>query len=110
MSYDITSDKINDSFKSAISDAEDLVKATAAMGDENITRLRAKAEASLRTAKGKLADTQDAIRAKAQDAATALDAHVHEKPWESIGMAAAGGLAIGLLAGIFIARDSSKIL
>ena len=105
MSYEITNEKLNDHFKSALADAEALVKATAAMGDENVSRLRAKAEESLRSAKIRLSDAQDAIRSRANDAANALDSHVRDKPWESIGVAAAAGLAVGLLAGILVSRD-----
>jgi ElaB/YqjD/DUF883 family membrane-anchored ribosome-binding protein len=36
---------------------------------------------------------------RAKAAATATDDYVHEKPWQAIGVAAAVGLALGVLIG-----------
>lgn len=105
MSYEITNEQLNSRFKSALADAEELVKATADMGDENISRLRKRAAESLQSAKVKMADAQEAVRAKATAAADVIDSKVRENPWEAIGIGAAAGLVVGVIAGILIARD-----
>jgi ElaB/YqjD/DUF883 family membrane-anchored ribosome-binding protein len=42
-------------------------------------------------------DVQDELTAKAKAVAADADAYVHDKPWQSIGIAAGLGLLIGLL-------------
>jgi ElaB/YqjD/DUF883 family membrane-anchored ribosome-binding protein len=42
-------------------------------------------------------DVQDELTAKAKAVVADADAYVHEKPWQSIGIAAGLGLLIGLL-------------
>jgi ElaB/YqjD/DUF883 family membrane-anchored ribosome-binding protein len=42
-------------------------------------------------------DVQDELTEKAKAVAADADAYVHEKPWQSIGIAAGLGLLIGLL-------------
>jgi ElaB/YqjD/DUF883 family membrane-anchored ribosome-binding protein len=61
--------------------------------------IRAKTEESLKLAKARLLDAQDALIAKTREAAKATDAYVHEKPWNAIGVAAGIGVLIGFLIG-----------
>jgi ElaB/YqjD/DUF883 family membrane-anchored ribosome-binding protein len=61
--------------------------------------VRAKAEESLRIAKARMADAQEALLAKTREAAKATDVYVHENPWKAVGVAAGVGLVIGLLIG-----------
>ncbi|MEO5761629.1 MAG: DUF883 family protein [Vicinamibacteria bacterium] len=105
MSYETSSEQLRSPFKSALADAEELVRATAHMGDEKISRLRAKAEESLRTAKSTMTEAQDSIRLRAMYATDAIENRVTEKPWESIGVVAVCALGIGFLAGILVSRD-----
>lgn len=105
MSYETTAEQLHSQFNSAIADAEDLVKATANSADEKITRLRAKAEESLKNVKASVTGTQDSVRLRAMYAADAVDARVHERPWESMGVVAVAALAVGFFAGFACARD-----
>ncbi|MCO5117123.1 MAG: DUF883 family protein [Ottowia sp.] len=82
-----------------ISDAEDLLAATAGDSDSRITELRARAKQNLAVAREKLADADAALRAGARRAMNATDDYVHENPWSSIGAAAAVGMLIGVLLG-----------
>ena len=82
-----------------ISDAEDLLAATAGDSDSRITELRARAKQNLAVAREKLADADAALRASARRAMNATDDYVHENPWSSIGAAAAVGMLIGVLLG-----------
>jgi ElaB/YqjD/DUF883 family membrane-anchored ribosome-binding protein len=50
-------------------------------------------------AKAALLEGTADLRTQASDAAAVADDYVHERPWAAIGIAAAVGLAIGLLAG-----------
>lgn len=93
-------DKLMDDLSTVISDAEELLKATANQTGERVTEARTKAAESLRMAKARLADAKDAAIEKSRAAAKATDVYVHENPWKAAGIAA----AVGVLVGALIAR------
>ncbi|GAB3184672.1 ElaB/YgaM/YqjD family protein [Hydrogenophaga aquatica] len=92
-------DKLVADLKVVVADAEELLAATAHQTGEKVAELRERMQENLRAARHKLADAEDAIRAKTREVATATDHYVHEHPWKSIGIAAGAGLIIGLLIG-----------
>ena len=94
-----TKDQLVSNLRRVVSDAEDLLAATAGQTDSKITELRARAKDNLLLAREKLADANAAVRARARLAATATDEYVHDNPWSSIGAAAALGILIGVLLG-----------
>jgi ElaB/YqjD/DUF883 family membrane-anchored ribosome-binding protein len=85
---DMTTDKLMHDLKTVVGDAEDLLKATAGQGGEQIARIRARAEESVRAA-----------RARMKDAGTELDEQVRAHPWTALGVAAGMGLVLGILLG-----------
>ncbi len=91
-----TAQLLND-FKALVVDAEALLHATENQGGEAVAQIRAQAQDSLAQAKTNLMDVQDELTAKAKAVAADADAYVHEKPWQSVGIAAGLGLLIGLL-------------
>ncbi|MDO5693010.1 MAG: DUF883 family protein [Pseudomonadota bacterium] len=94
-----TKEQLVANLRRVVSDAEDLLAATAGQTDTKITELRARARENLHLAREKLADTDAALRARARQAAEYTDEYVHDNPWSSIGAAAALGLLIGVLLG-----------
>ncbi len=99
LSNEVTKDQLIADFNVVVADAEALLKATANQGGEKLGEVRAKAEESLRIAKARMLEAQDALIAKTKEAARATDEYVHEKPWNAIGIAAGVGLLIGYLMG-----------
>jgi ElaB/YqjD/DUF883 family membrane-anchored ribosome-binding protein len=97
LSDEVTKEQLIADFKVVVTDAEELLKATAGQGGEKLAEVRAKAEESLKVVKARMAEAQAALLAKTKEAAKATDAYVHENPWKSIGIAAGVGLVIGLL-------------
>lgn len=93
----VTTAKLVEDVQLVIRDAEALLKATAAQTGEKIQEARARAEESLRNAKARLADVQDTTLEKARAAADAAEGYVTQNPWQSLGIAAAAGLLLGLL-------------
>ncbi len=85
---DVTTDKLMHELKNVVGDAEDLLKATASQSGEHITRIRARAEESVRAA-----------RARMKDSAEMLDDQVRDHPWSAVGIAAGAGLLLGILLG-----------
>lgn len=96
---DITKEQLIRDFKVVVADAEALVKATAGQGGEAMAATRAKVLESLETAKAKMIDAEHALMLKTRAAAKATDEYVHVHPWQSIGVAAAVGVVVGLLIG-----------
>jgi ElaB/YqjD/DUF883 family membrane-anchored ribosome-binding protein len=94
-----TKDQLVANLRRVISDAEDLLAATAGQTDSKMADLRARAKENLAVAREKLADVSAAGRERARLAAAATDDYVHDNPWSSIGAAAAVGLLIGVLLG-----------
>ena len=85
--------------KSVISEAEEMLGATADQAGEKIANLRARIQERLRDAKVRLADAEELLVEKTKAAARATDDYVHESPWTAVGIAAGVGLLVGLLIG-----------
>jgi ElaB/YqjD/DUF883 family membrane-anchored ribosome-binding protein len=86
--------KMADDLKRIVSDGEELLKAAANASGEGFTAARAKFAEKVMSAKAKLAD----VSQPAVDKARHADDYVHGSPWTAIGVAAAVGILIGLLA------------
>jgi len=93
----VNTDKLIEDLRQVVRDAEDLLRATAGQAGEKIAEARARAEESLRIAKGRLLEMRGELSARAQVAAGTADDYVRTNPWAAIGIAAAAGLVIGVL-------------
>jgi ElaB/YqjD/DUF883 family membrane-anchored ribosome-binding protein len=89
--------KLKQDMQTVVTDAEELLKATATQTGERIDKVRARAEDSLRTARLRLAETSAMVGEKARIVADGADDQVHRHPYATAGMAAAVGLLLGLL-------------
>ena len=83
--------------KALVNDAEELLKATASQAGEKISEARQKIEQSLVEGKKALADAEATLVKKSKECAEIADDYVRENPWGAVGVAAAVGLAVGLL-------------
>jgi ElaB/YqjD/DUF883 family membrane-anchored ribosome-binding protein len=95
----VNRDKFVQDMKLVISDAEELLRATASQAGEQISVARERIKDSLHDAKVKLAEADAVVRERARQAARYTDDYVHENPWRSIGVAAGIGLLLGLMLG-----------
>lgn len=85
--------------KLVISDAEELLRASASQAGEKVAAVRERVEQDLRRAKERLARVEETVADRSREAARAADEFVHDHPWQAVGMAAGLGLVIGLLIG-----------
>jgi len=92
-------EKLMEDLRMVVADAEELLKATANQAGDQIASVRSKASDSLRAAKARLAEAQTSAVERIKVAAQTPDHYVHEKPWQSIGIAATVGILIGVLIG-----------
>ena len=81
-----STDKLMHDLRTVVTDAEELLKATASQTGERIEKVRARAEESLRAA-----------REHVQGTGRELDSQVREHPWAAVGIAAGIGLIVGIL-------------
>jgi ElaB/YqjD/DUF883 family membrane-anchored ribosome-binding protein len=93
----VSKEKLVQDLKLVISDAEDLLRATASQAGEKVAAAREKIQDSLHRAKVKLADVEDVLIDQGKLAARATDEYVHDHPWRAVGIAAGIGLVIGML-------------
>ncbi|MCL2523034.1 MAG: DUF883 family protein [Betaproteobacteria bacterium] len=92
-------DKLVSDLKVVIADTEELLRATTHVAGEKVSEVRERLSVRLRDAKERLVDLEHALIDKTKAAARATDDFVHEEPWKAVGVAAALGLALGVLIG-----------
>lgn len=90
-------EKLIDSVKTALDDAENLLRQAATETGEKAEILRDEALDSLKRTRLALYDVQDSVIEKGRQAVRATDEYVHTNPWQAITVSAAAGLLLGLL-------------
>ena len=91
--------KIVSDMKIVVSDAEEILRATAGVAGEKMVDLREQIADRLHDAKMRLADAEAALVDKTKAAARATDDYVNENPWQAVGIAAGVGLLLGIIIG-----------
>ena len=94
----ITKGKLMEDLRAVVADAEELLKATADQTGERIAAARGKAEESLKAAKARLDEQDAAVIAKTKAPAKATEDYVRDNPWKALGIAAAAGFILCILA------------
>ena len=94
---DTSKQKLVADLKLVVADAEELLRATASQAGEKVSAARERIQASLGTAKVKLAEAERVLVDKTKDAAKSTDEFVRDNPWQAVGIAAAAGLVLGVL-------------
>ena len=92
-----TTDKLVGDLRNLVTDAEELLKATASQAGDKIGVARQKIEQSLVEGKKALADAEKTLVKKSKECAEIADDYVRENPWSAIGIAAGAGFVLGLL-------------
>ncbi|SNX28643.1 Membrane-anchored ribosome-binding protein, inhibits growth in stationary phase, ElaB/YqjD/DUF883 family [Polynucleobacter meluiroseus] len=93
----MTSGRLVKDFRALMSDAEDLLKATASHDEGPISAIRSKVLETLSSAKENFVNAEHALAEKGSELTENANEFVHRKPWEAVGVAAGVGLLIGLL-------------
>jgi ElaB/YqjD/DUF883 family membrane-anchored ribosome-binding protein len=84
----MSTNKLMHDLRAVVTDAEDLVKATAGQAGERVEKARARAEESLRLA-----------HASMKNAGAQLDEQVRQNPWTAVGIGTGLGLVLGIVLG-----------
>lgn len=91
--------KLVSDMKVVVSDAEEILRATAGVAGEKMVDLRARIGERLQEAKLRIADAEAALLDRTKAAAHAADDYVNDNPWQAVGIAAGVGLLLGLIIG-----------
>lgn len=94
---EVAKEKLIRDFKAVVTDAEDLLKATANQTGEKVAAVRSRIEENLAVAKQRLSDLEEGLVDKTKAAVRATDQMVQDNPWKAVGIAAAVGFLLGLL-------------
>lgn len=90
-------EKLLEGMKSALDEAEKLLKEAAQASGDQATELRAKAVDALRATRETLQDTTLSFAREGKRVAREADEYVHDNPWQAIAAAGVIGLVVGLL-------------
>lgn len=92
-------DRLMHDLQMVVSEAEELLRATAGDATAGVAEVRAKMQAKLTQAKAGLIHAQDVVVERAKEVGHAADDYVHDKPWRAIAAATGVGVIVGLLIG-----------
>lgn len=94
---EVSKEKLMEDLRLVVSDAEELLRATANQAGEGAAAVRARIQENLQTVKENLVDAETAVIERTRQAAKVADQYVHDNPWKAIGIAAGVGALVGML-------------
>ncbi len=92
-------EKLVSDMKVVVSDAEEILRATAGVAGEKVGELRERIIDRLRDAKVRIADAEEMLVDRTKAAARVTDDYVNDNPWRAVGIAAGIGLLVGIIIG-----------
>jgi len=99
MESEVGKEKLIQDFRLVVTDAEELLRATAGVAGEKVSAVRERIQENLASAKMRLAAVEEDLVAKTKEAAKVTDQYVHDNPWKAVGIGAAVGVIVGMLIG-----------
>jgi ElaB/YqjD/DUF883 family membrane-anchored ribosome-binding protein len=92
-----TQEKLVESVKQALEDAEALLREAADATGDKAQALRDEALDRLKQSRETLYDVEEDVLERGRHAVQATDEYVHQNPWQAITVAGVAGLLIGML-------------
>jgi ElaB/YqjD/DUF883 family membrane-anchored ribosome-binding protein len=96
---EVSKEKLMQDLRQVVTDAEELLRATAGVGGEKASAARERIQDNIAAAKVRLNEAEALVVEKTRYAAKATDEYVHDNPWRAIGVAASVGIIVGMLIG-----------
>lgn len=90
--------KIASNFRGLVDGAEDLLRTTAASTGDEVDLARSKLKDQLSRAKSAYSDIEASAIDSYKEYSEQTDTYVRENPWRAVGIAAAVGVLVGLVA------------
>jgi len=99
-----TNETLYQEFNTVVAETEQLLKSVATAGSDKAGALKANMQEALTAAADRLEQIRQQALSQANAAARATDEYVQDNPWRAVGIVAALSAALGLVAGLLIAR------
>ncbi len=99
MNKAVTKEKLIEDLKVVLHDTEALLREIAGQVGDKAKDARERLERGIKAAKERLAEIQQQSTEQVKEAAKATDEFVHERPWQSVGIAFAVGAFVGIILG-----------
>jgi len=96
---EVSTKTLMEDLRTLVTDAEALVSATAGDVSDRATSARRRAADSVESARARLAELEEDLKKRARAVKDDATRYVQDNPWQSIGVAAAVGVVIGVLLG-----------
>lgn len=96
---ELTAEKIAGDMNALVQDAEALLHATTGHADSKVAEIRNRLSGALSNARTTCRDLQGRTAQQIRQGIQQTDATVRAHPWESVGVAFAVGLVVGVLVG-----------
>lgn len=93
----VSQDRLMDEFRSLITDSEQLIQSLSEASGDSLASARDQFVDRIEQARRVCVDTERAVRARADRVAETTASYVTEHPFRAVGIAAAIGLAVGVL-------------
>ena len=90
-------DNVSQHLRALADEAEALLKATANAGDQTYEAVRARLREEMQRMRERLSELEAAAAAQVKYAARVTDETVHQHPYAAMGLAALGGLLVGVV-------------
>lgn len=90
-------ERLENDLRQVVNDAENLISQVAASAGNGMEEIRGKVESRIQSAKATLDEAKDAVSGRAKQAAYATEEYVGEHIWQSLAVAAALGVVVGML-------------
>ncbi|WPC03701.1 DUF883 family protein [Pseudomonas sp. MBLB4123] len=90
-------DELLEEFQALVRDTEKLLQHSASLAGEQAEELREQIRTSLGRARSTLHNAEDSLRERGKAAVQATEGYVQSHPWQTLGIAAAIGLLLGML-------------
>lgn len=94
---ELQKEKLVQDLRSMITNAEELLRASANQTGDKVAAARERIEETLADARERLKTAERALLDTTRQAATATDEYVRDNPWQAVGIAAGVGMLIGML-------------
>lgn len=95
----IAKEKLAQDLRTALDDADELLKLTVGQAGDRIADVRNRLQDSLTRARGQIEHIQSDVTAGTRSMVSEAEACVRENPWKSLCAAAVSGLVLGMLVG-----------
>ena len=102
--FNDTREQITNDMRAVIAETEALLKAMATESKEQIAGVRPRVETAIAHAKARVERMESALERQARHSVREVDVYAHKNPWQTAGVAAGFGAAVGAIIGVLLAR------